>query len=116
MKIEYSISKHRFYELKHFCLQYPEWEHLYSLLDGWANEIGMHEGDTTSKEGIRRADLMYNMTLVKETCHDVCLGSGYERDIFDLVILGNRPFLTDEQKDFWHYYRLFFWELSKRKG
>ena len=22
----YWISKHRFYELKHFCLQYPEWE------------------------------------------------------------------------------------------
>lgn len=22
----YYISKHRYYELKHFCLQYPEWE------------------------------------------------------------------------------------------
>lgn len=22
---EYYISKHRYYELKHFCLQYPEW-------------------------------------------------------------------------------------------
>ena len=25
-KNPYWISKHRFYELKHFCLQYPEWK------------------------------------------------------------------------------------------
>ncbi len=23
---DYYISKHRYYELKHFCLQYPEWK------------------------------------------------------------------------------------------
>lgn len=26
----YWISKHRYYELKHFCLQYTEWKKLYS--------------------------------------------------------------------------------------
>ena len=25
-KNKYYISKHRYYELKHFCLQYPEWK------------------------------------------------------------------------------------------
>ena len=25
-KNKYYISKHRYYELKHFCLQYKEWE------------------------------------------------------------------------------------------
>lgn len=25
-KNRYYISRHRFYELKHFCLQYPEWQ------------------------------------------------------------------------------------------
>lgn len=25
-KNRYWISKHRYYELKHFCLQYPEWK------------------------------------------------------------------------------------------
>lgn len=29
------ISKHRYYELKHFCLQYPEWKHALDILDGW---------------------------------------------------------------------------------
>ena len=31
----YYISKHRYYELKHFCLQYPEWEEAMALLNGW---------------------------------------------------------------------------------
>lgn len=29
-KNKYWISKHRHYELKHFCLQYPEWKRIYS--------------------------------------------------------------------------------------
>lgn len=29
-KSPYYISKHRFYELKHFCLQYPEWVATYN--------------------------------------------------------------------------------------
>lgn len=29
------ISKHRYYELKHFCLQYPEWKEALNVLDGW---------------------------------------------------------------------------------
>ena len=114
MKSEYELSKHRFYELKHFCLQYPEWEHLYFLLDGWAKEIGNNEGDTTSRDGIRRADLMYKMELIRETCHDIC--GEYEQQVFDLVILGIKPKLSSDQKDFWYYYRKFFWALDKARN
>ena len=32
-KNKYWISKHRHYELKHFCLQYPEWKRIYSAYD-----------------------------------------------------------------------------------
>lgn len=28
----YWIEKHRYYELKHFCLQYPLWRHAYNSL------------------------------------------------------------------------------------
>ena len=28
-KSKYYIDKHRYYELKHFCLQYKEWKNLY---------------------------------------------------------------------------------------
>ena len=28
------IPKHRYYELKHFCLQYPDWKKALVLLEG----------------------------------------------------------------------------------
>lgn len=31
---KYWIEKHRYYELKHFCLQYPIWKKAYNALDG----------------------------------------------------------------------------------
>jgi len=31
-KNQYYISKHRYYELKHFCLQYPEFKKIYESL------------------------------------------------------------------------------------
>lgn len=34
-KNPYYISKHRYYELKHFCLQYPEWKDALVMLDAW---------------------------------------------------------------------------------
>lgn len=33
-KNEWYIEKHRYYELKHFCLQYPTWEKRYNMADG----------------------------------------------------------------------------------
>ena len=29
---EWHVDKHRYYELKHFCLQYPDWKRAYSKL------------------------------------------------------------------------------------
>ena len=31
---EFWLDRHRYYELKHFCLQYPLWKQSYSALDG----------------------------------------------------------------------------------
>ena len=33
-KNQYWVEKHRFLELKHFCLQYPIWEKAYKALSG----------------------------------------------------------------------------------
>ncbi len=42
-KNQYWIEKHRYYELKHFCLQYPIWRHKYNSLisysGGWPQPI-----------------------------------------------------------------------------
>ena len=34
---KYWLPRHRFYELKHFCLQYPEWK---NLLEKFKMEVG----------------------------------------------------------------------------
>ena len=104
-KTEYTLSKHRFYELKHFCLQYPEWKRLYSTLDGWPEEIGKNEGDTTSRDGIRRADIRRNVELIEE-CARIT-----DRDILRYVTESGIC-LPVELK---YSYRRFFWELSKRR-
>lgn len=105
MKTEYTLSKHRFYELKHFCLQYSEWKRLYSALDGWPKEIGKNEGDTTSRDGIRRADIYRNVELI-EYCAMIT-----DRNILRYVT-DDRISLPAEMR---YSYRRFFWELSKRR-
>ena len=44
---EHYISRHRYYELKHFCMQYTEWKRAYTELDG---------SRTHSSEVIERID------------------------------------------------------------
>lgn len=105
MKTEYALSKHRFYELKHFCLQYPEWKRLYFSLDGWSKEIAKNEGDTTSRDGIRRGDIRRNVELI-EYCALIT-----DRDILRYVT-EDRISLPVEMR---YSYRRFFWELSRRK-
>jgi hypothetical protein len=100
-KSEYELSKHRFYELKHFCLQYPAWKTLYSELDGWKGK-----GDTTSRDGIKRADLRTNIELI-ETC-----ANSIDRDILRFVTIEGASLPAE----FWYQNRMFFWELSKRRG
>ncbi len=47
-KNKYYISKHRYYELKHFCLQYNEWI------------------DPTAEIAIRRSQLQQNIETIKD--------------------------------------------------
>lgn len=100
MKIEYELSKHRFYELKHFCLQYPEWKKLYFDADGWSGK-----GDTTSRDGIRRGDLKTYMDMVESCARST-----------DVDIL---RFVTTEgitiPSEIRYAYRRFFWELSRKR-
>ena len=114
MKSEYEISKHRFYELKHFCLQYPEWLKLYSETDGYASESSKNEGDTTSKDGITRAQLYKNMRLVVNTCQKI----GYEHwpDLLRYVIGASKMPYPGEEELFFHYYHKFFYVLSKKRA
>lgn len=40
-KNKYYIDKHRYYELKHFCLQYNEWKRAFAEIDGYSASSSM---------------------------------------------------------------------------
>ena len=100
MKREYELSKHRFYELKHFCLQYPEWKKLYLAADGWTGK-----GDTTSRDGIKRGDLKTYIELVES-----CVRSTDSDILLFVTVEGTR--IPVEKR---YAYRKFFWELSRKR-
>ena len=114
-KTEFALGRNRFLELKYFCLQYREWQLQYCGLNGWSEKAGKNEGDKTSRDGIKRADLMRNMRMVSDVCHRVSPPE-YEKILFRMVTEGTKPLLTRDEEDFWYYYRKFFWVLSLVRG
>lgn len=80
-KNPYHISKHRYYELKHFCLQYPEWKREYERLSYISNS-GVRQvtdnnwADPVGNLAVKMADLTKKMDLVEKTaeCVDPVIG------------------------------------------
>lgn len=78
MKNKYYIDKHRHYELKHFCLQYPSWKKAYadcldsdipmSMIDGAHQNDGVY--DPTSARAITRAYYSNRMQMLEQVARD----------------------------------------------
>lgn len=127
-KNKYYIDKHRHYELKHFCLQYPVWKRAYAaLLDlsiVSSSLTGMPSGggmsDTTAKSAIRRNYYADKIKLVEETAKEadpylyeyilkaVTEGLSYTYLRTILQIPCGRDMFYDR-------YRRFFWLLSEAR-
>ena len=127
-KSKYYIDKHRHYELKHFCLQYPIWKRTYAaLLDlsiVSSNLTGMPSSgglsDVTAKTAIRRTAYADKIKLVEETAKEadpylyeyilkaVTEGLSYTYLRTILEIPCGRDMFYDR-------YRRFFWLLSEAR-
>lgn len=78
VKNRYWLSKHRYYELYHFCLQYPEWKKNYLSLDGYASKSGsiveqngQHEaGNPTAVYAEARLYYRERMELIENTAKE----------------------------------------------
>ena len=77
-KNKYYIDKHRYYELKHFCLQYKEWKKAYAdCLDSiiFASNL-IHEvstnipSDITAKYALKRAYYAERIKLIEQAAMD----------------------------------------------
>ena len=127
-KNPYWIERHRYYELKHFCLQYPIWKKAYTALDGLSRrpsdlEIFSKKGeisDPTVRCVEARSYYIERMKTVEQAAiaTDAELSNyilkgvteGWSYDILKARL--NIPCCKDV---YYNLYRRFFWLLNKAR-
>ncbi len=94
---KYEISKHRFYELYHYCLQYKEWKDELKYSTDTVKSIqisdmphGSGTGDATSSLAMRRAQLSRQCELIEETAKEV------DAELWEYILKG----VTDENASY----------------
>ncbi len=124
-KNPYWIDKHRFYELKHFCLQYPIWKKAKEELDSLAKtsiDISKSRTNSISKPVEKSVEdsLYYSerMELIERLCNEASLE--FANYLFKAVTEGlsyNYLKMVLEipccKETYYEAYRRFFWLLSK---
>lgn len=126
-KNKWKLSKHRYLELVHYCLQYPEWrKELQSIDILRASSIVQGKGDkswddVTSTAAIKRAELVSKIELIESVAREA------EPDLASYILTSVTKGITYPQiaakidipcgKDmFYDRRRKFFWILDKRRG
>lgn len=125
-KNEYWIEKHRYYELKHFCLQYPIWRKAYAALDGLSgrpSELMLpdnfgHISDPTARCAEAKAFYSKRIDMVEQVTKDTDnrmwnyilkgVTEGLSYDV--LKVRTNIPCCKEA---YYAMYRRFFWLLNK---
>ena len=113
-KNKYWINKHRHYELKHFCLQYPDWKKAHSDLHSAITPLYI------SKRVAARATYSKNIELIEKAAREA------DPYLYDYIMKG----VTEGKsytymktvlgipcgKDMYYdRYRKFFWLLSESR-
>lgn len=124
-KNRYWISKHRYYELKHYCLQYKEWKSIYLSLSepyhtSTVSMVGndVEWNDSTSDIVLRRNYYLNNMKIVEGISEnvDLVLGKYIFKGVTDNVgytYLKNVMDIPCGKDMYYAKYRKFFWMLDK---
>lgn len=125
-KSNYWISKHRYYELKHFCLQYIEWKATYAELDGMEGGDMIRDSKSTNignpveRVMDRRLYLSDRINLIETAA----LEAGSELNTYVLKavteglsydILKARFNIPCCRNVYYDIYRRFFWLLDKAR-
>lgn len=109
----YFLDKHRFCELKHFCLQYPKWKEEYEKMNN-EGESKCSDDDPTSRLAIRKADFYRSMKIVEDSAYSA--DPGLYSLLLRAVTEGIKPSLEVDRERFYYAYRRFYWILDKEKG
>lgn len=128
-KNKYYIDKHRYYELKHFCLQYNEWKKMYALCNEsiiFASNIESSPSsnipsDLTAKYAIKKAYYAERIKIIEQAAMDaddflypyilkaVTEGLSYPNLKTKMGIPCGKDMYYDR-------YRKFFWILNELRG
>ena len=128
-KNKYYIDKHRYYELKHFCLQYLSWKRTYraleelSITSSLIDHIpsGNTHGDLTAKYAIRKAHYSERINLIEKTAMDA------DEDLYVYILkavteglsytyLKTKLEIPCGRDMYYDRYRKFFWLLSNSRN
>lgn len=125
-KNPYYISKHRYYELKHFCLQYYEFKQKYDELciDIYSGTIKVTVDDSKNYYGNQnlwlRQYYLDCMQIIEDCCHEIDI---FDQYIFRAVTEGlsytylrTRLNIPAGKDMYYEQLRKFFWLLDSRKS
>lgn len=110
----YELSKERFRELKHFCLQYYEYK---DQIRKASNDLIANHDDPVSRSAVILRDNLYAVDLIERTAADTDKNYGYLilRSVTEDVSFRSLG-LTIPKGYFDDLRSKFFYLLSERKG
>lgn len=127
IKNKYYIDKHRHYELKHFCLQYPEWKRAYAE-DTRSNVSSLSErvsgnipGDPTAASAIRKTYYLERIKMIEQAAMDAD-GGLYQyilkavTEDLSYTYLKSKLSIPCGKDMYYDRYRRFFWLLNQSRG
>lgn len=124
-KNKYFVEKHRYYELKHFCLQYPLWKKTYleltPIVGNTSKEVYVRSSDIsnpTAKIAEQRMLYLEKMQMIEQTALKT------DGDLYSYILKGVTTGMSFDQMDardyipcgrdtYYDRYRKFFWLLDK---
>lgn len=129
MKNRYWIDKHRHYELKHFCLQYPMWKHAYAAFSDANIPLSMIDrmptdnlpGDPTAKRAMMKAHYLEKIRLIEEVAKEAdkylykYILKAVTEDL-SYTYLKSKLEIPCGRDMYYDRYRKFFWLLSEARG
>lgn len=116
-KNQYWISKHRYLELYHFCLQYPEWKKKLASICILPDDPGF---DPTGEIASRIAGLRFKIELVEWCARnaDAFIGGWILEAVtkgLSYDTLWSKYHIPASKDLYFNRYHKFFWLLDSRK-
>lgn len=128
-KNEYWVEKHRYYELKHFCLQYPIWKKAYAALDGLSKrsldltaiQASNQISDPTVKCAEAKMFYAERIKMIEDIANetDSSLSSYILKGVTEEISYDHLKARLDipcGKDTYYKLYRRFFWLLNKARN